>query len=118
MKLDEILKITNASTVYLSNPDFNIEYAFASDLMSDALALVRSNCEKTILITGLCNAQSLRTADMLDLRSILYVRDKQINETDLELAKELGMNIFKTQCTMYEACGLLYDKGLRPVNKD
>lgn len=118
MDLERILAITNASVINLSNDDLSLEYAFASDLMSDALALVRSNCEKTIFITGLCNTQSLRTADMLDMRTILYVRNKQINENDLDLAQELGMNILKTQLTMYEACGLLFKEGLLPVLKE
>ncbi len=89
--------------------------AFATDLMSDALAMIRESPEDTVLITGLCNAQVLRTAEMLDIEMIVFVRGKVLGEEELEMAQDMGVNLFTTKCTMYEACGLLYEKGLRGI---
>lgn len=117
MKLKQLLELIGgtALTPYDDNQEFN--YVFASDLMSDALALVQKDSDQTVLVTGLCNAQSLRTADMLDLGAVLYVRDKRVSAEDLKLAKEMGLTLLATKCTMYEACGLLYAHGLKPVEK-
>lgn len=104
-----------AATEVLSENEESLDYAFAGDLMSDALALIRIHCENTLLITGLCNAQTLRTADMLDIQTILFVRNKVLSEEDLQLARDLKMNIYRTHATMYEACGQLYEAGLSPV---
>ncbi len=85
--------------------------------MFDALDMVQKDFDATLLVTGLCNAQSLRKEDMLDISTILYVRDKKVQPADLELANSLGLSLIKTRCTMYEACGLLYQAGLKPVEK-
>lgn len=116
MKLEELKEILQVNILHLENNDCEFEVAFATDLMSDALHLIQNNSEKTLLITGLCNAQSVRTADMLDLKTILYVRGKCLQEEDLELAKSLNLNILSTTATMYEVCGQLYEKGLQPVS--
>ncbi|MBR2824760.1 MAG: hypothetical protein IKE51_00610 [Solobacterium sp.] len=89
--------------------------AFASDLMSDALALIQNSPESTVLITGLCNAQVLRTAEMLDVEMIIFVRNKVLSDEDLEIAKEMGFNIFSTRFTMFQTCGVLYGKGLKSI---
>lgn len=90
--------------------------AFASDLMSDALALIQDAFEETVLITGLCNSQVLRTAEMLDLQMIIFVRGKKLAGADLEMAQEMGLNLFTTKHTMYETCGILYAKGLSAIS--
>ncbi|MBQ1468593.1 MAG: hypothetical protein IJJ44_07095 [Solobacterium sp.] len=94
----------------LLNKDYSM--AFASDLMSDALAMIQNYPESTILITGLCNSQVLRTAEMLDIEMIIFVRGKKLPEESLEIAAEMGFNIFTTEYTMYETCGILFGKGL------
>ena len=115
MKTSEILEIVNGETLVNCNDDMDIEYAFATDLMSDALAMIQDNCEETVLVTGLCNTQSIRTADMLDIHTILIVRGKKYNEQDLELARSCEINIITTPYTMFQTCGLLHEKGLRYV---
>ncbi len=115
MKLAELEKILDITVVNMAD-DCEFDVAFATDLMSDALHLIQDNSDKTLLITGLCNAQSVRTADMLDLKTILYVRGKTLQEEDLQLAKSLNLNILSTKLTMYEVCGQLYEKGLKPVS--
>ena len=86
--------------------------ACCSDLMSDVLAFVN---EKTVLITGLTNPHVLRTADMLDLKCLVYARGKVPGEEILEQAEEQGLVVITTRETAFTACGLLYEAGLRGV---
>ncbi len=89
--------------------DREVKYAFGSDLMSDVLAYTE---EDTVLLTGLCNNQVIRTAEMLDLKSIVFVRGKCPTEDIIELAKEDDILILRTEHTMYSASGILYSHGL------
>jgi predicted transcriptional regulator len=86
--------------------------ACCSDLMGDVLAFVN---EKTVLITGLTNPHVLRTADMLDLKCLVFARGKVPTDDILEGADELGMVVLHTKMTAFTACGLLYEAGLRGV---
>ena len=86
--------------------------ACCSDLMSDVLAFVN---EKTVLITGLVNPHVLRTADMLDLKCLVYARGKEPGEEILEQAEEQGLVVIATGETAFTTCGLLYEAGLRGV---
>jgi hypothetical protein len=116
MELQSLTQILNAETLILGQPRTltnDYAYVFAADLMSDALAMVNSDCQHTLLVTGLQNAQSMRTAEMLDIDTIIYVRDKHPTSEDLALAKDMAINVFCTAKTMYETCGLLYQLGLR-----
>ena len=92
--------------------DTKVHTACCSDLMSDVLAFVN---EKTVLITGLTNPHVLRTADMLDLKCLVYVRGKVPGEEILEQAEEQGLVVITTRETAFTACGLLYAAGLRGV---
>lgn len=87
----------------------NIENAFSSDLMSDVLAHVGENA---VLLTGLNNHQVIRTAEMLDLKAIVFVRGKIPADDLLELAKENEIAIISTRHTLYTASGILFGKGL------
>lgn len=117
----DILKSINANEISLVNKqllDENFNYIFAADLMSDALAMIDNHPEQTILVTGLMNASSLRTAEMLDISTIIYVRGKTPSETDLNTAQEMNLNLFSTDYTMFECCGILYQLGLKaPTNE-
>ncbi len=86
--------------------------ACCSDLMSDVLAFVN---EKTVLITGLTNPHVLRTADMLDLKCLVFARGKIPGEEILEQAEEQNLVVISTKETAFTACGLLYEAGLRGV---
>ena len=81
-------------------------------MMSDVLAFVN---EKTVLITGLTNHHVLRTADMLDLKCLVFARGKVPGEELLEQAQEQGLVVMTTRETAFTACGLLYQAGLRGV---
>ena len=65
--------------------DHEVQCAFASDLMSDVLTL---DCNGVLLVTGLCNMQTIRTAEMADVSCILFVRGKKATPDILQLAAE------------------------------
>lgn len=118
MKASEIVETLHAEPLAIWNQHLlSKEYTavFATDLMSDALAMIQDSPETTVLVTGLCNAQVLRTAEMLDIDLIIFVRGKKLSGESLQIAKEMEFNIFSTECTMYETCGLLYQKGMRAI---
>ena len=83
--------------------------AFGCDLMSDVLAYVN---DQAVLITGLVNPQVIRTALMMDMVCILFVRSKIPSEEMLELARESGIVVLSTDKTLYTASGILYTNGL------
>ena len=83
--------------------------AFGCDLMSDVLAYVN---DQAVLITGLVNPQVIRTALMMDMVCILFVRSKLPSEEMLDLARESGIVVLSTDKTLYTASGILYSNGL------
>lgn len=83
--------------------------ACASDFMSDALAYVK---DQAVLLTGMVNPQVVRTADMLDMQCIVFVRGKIPGEDILELARERSIVVMCCGVRMFIACGLLYSNGL------
>lgn len=114
MKLKQASKILNAREILIHDEkvlDRELFQGFSSDLMSDALAMIDEG-EHTLFLTGLANNQTLRTAEMLDIDIIIFVRDKVPDEDMIEMAKTLSINILSTSYTMYEACGRLYQGGL------
>jgi len=87
----------------------DVHSACGSDMMSDVLAYVK---DQAVLLTGLVNAQVIRTAQMMDMICIVFVRSKRPSEDMIELAEEAGITLMTTSKRMYEACGLLYEAGL------
>ena len=83
--------------------------ACGCDLMSDVLAYVK---DQAVLLTGLVNPQVIRTAVMMDMVCIVFVRSKMPTEEMIRLAKESGIVIMRTENTLYNSCGLLYKGGL------
>ena len=81
-----------------------------SDMMSDVLAFVK---DQAVLITGLNNPQVVRTADMMDMVCICFVRGKVPDDTVLSLAEERDIAVMTSSMTMFTACGVLYEAGLR-----
>jgi serine/threonine-protein kinase RsbT len=92
----------------------DIASACGSDLMSDVLAFGRSG---QLLLTGLTNAQSIRTAHIIEAKALTYVRGKRPNDEALELATLMGIPVLSTRYMMYEACGILYRNGLPGVGR-
>lgn len=89
--------------------DEEVESACGSDMMSDVLAFSKDH---SVLLTGLCNPQVIRTAEMLDIVCIVFVRGKKPDEFMLHMAKERNLIILSTGHRMFSACGILYEAGL------
>ena len=92
-----------------------VETCCGSDLMSDVLAFTKCN---TLLCTGLTNMQVIRTAGITDLCGIIIVRGKLPGPDFLDFAREAQMPVLSTNCTLFEACGLLYVAGLRGCSQE
>lgn len=86
-----------------------VKAACCSDMMSDVLAFVK---DQGVLITGLLNSQVIRTANMMDMVCVVFVRGKVPTEEIRELAKECGIVLMRSSLRAYEACGVLYSAGL------
>jgi len=87
----------------------NIHSACGSDMMSDVLAYVK---DQGMLLTGLVNPQVVRTAEMMDMCCIAFVRGKRPDKAITELASSKNIVLLTTQERMYPACGKLYKAGL------
>jgi predicted transcriptional regulator len=79
-----------------------------SDLMSDVLA---SDKELALLLTGLTHCQVIRTAEMIDIKAIVFVRGKRPDDSLIDIARDRGIPLMVTQYPLFEACGLLYREG-------
>lgn len=111
MKLQDIKKLLNAEILTTDkNPDLDVKYAFGCDLMSDVLSLLSG---ETMLLTGLTNIQTVRTAEMKDIKCIIFVRGKIPEKYVIDLAEEKGICLMSTKLIMFNACGILYNSGLR-----
>lgn len=89
--------------------DREVKSACGSDLMSDVLAYSKDH---SILLTGLCNPQVIRTAEMLDILCIIFVRGKKPDDNILEMARERQLVVLETGHRMFTACGMLYAAGM------
>ncbi len=113
MKVREICKLLEATVVCGNIADpHRIERGFSSDLMSDVLTL---DTENLLLITGMCNLQTLRTAEMADIRFIVIVRNKRATDEMIVLAENIGICLLESPYSSFKSCGILYMAGLKPV---
>jgi len=112
MTLREIVQLLSAEVCTgESRLDETVSKAFASDLMSDVLTLK----DTPILVTGLCNVQTIRTCDMAGLDIIIIVRNKKPTSDMVELAEENDMVLITSPFSMFRACGELYNAGISPL---
>ncbi len=110
MKIQEIIKILNAQVLVEGDMEQEVKTACGSDMMSDVLAFVK---DQSVLLTGLMNPQVVRTAEMMDMHCIIFIRGKEVNESVLNLAREKEITVLASPYRMFTACGLLYSNGLR-----
>jgi len=111
MKLRAVREILGCRVVTGEDQlDGEVEVGCGADLMSDVLAFIKP---QALLLTGLTTVQSVRTADVAEVRAIVYVRGKRPDPDAVELAQEKGMVLLATGLPMFEACGRLYARGLR-----
>ncbi len=110
MKLSEVRDILGAKVLTGEELiDNEVNSACGCDLMSDVLAFVK---DRALLLTGLMNPQVIRTAEMMDITAIVFVRGKQPEDTLVGMAKMKDMILMSTEYPLYIASGLLYTNGL------
>lgn len=110
MKIREIKAVIGAKVLCCEDRlDAEVKSACASDMMSDVLAYVKN---EAVLITGLCNPQVVRTAEMMDMKCIIIVRNKKPDEVILDLARQKGIVVLSSELRMFEVAGRLYNAGL------
>ena len=116
MKIKEIRELLDAELLaggeYLEN---EVCSACCSDMMSDVLAYVK---DQGVLITGLVNPQVIRTANMMDMLCVVFVRSKTPTDEMIDLANECGIVVMKSDMRAFDACGLLYTAGLARKAED
>ncbi|MDD2533709.1 MAG: hypothetical protein PHC86_03305 [Eubacteriales bacterium] len=112
MKLSECAEVIQASIlVPCEDPDLEINVACGADLMSDVMAF--SCATNQMMLTGLVNPQTIRTAEMMDVKVIVFVRGKNPDQGMLNLAREKSISILTTPLPMFSACGILYKHGVK-----
>jgi len=109
MILKEIAQILRAKVLCGDHLDIDVHTACASDLMSDVLAFVK---DQSILISGLVNPQTIRTAEMMDMKCVVFVRGKKPTAEIIDLAASLGIVVMASPLHMFCACSRLYAAGL------
>ena len=110
MRLSDIKTILHAEVLWgEEHLDREVFSACGSDFMSDVLAFVKN---QALLLTGMVNPQVVRTAEMMDMKCIIFVRGKMPGEDILELAREREIVVMRSEMRMFIACGLLYSRGL------
>ena len=74
MYLTEVRDILSADVLSGADAlDQEVRSACGSDFMSDVLAYVK---DQALLLTGLVNPQVIRTAEMMDMKCVVFVRGK------------------------------------------
>lgn len=110
MYLHEIKEILDATVICGEDHlEREVRSACGSDFMSDVLAYVK---DQAVLLTGLVNPQVIRTADMMDMTCIVFVRGKTPDESMIALAEARDIVLMTSRERMYNACGKLYLAGL------
>lgn len=111
MTIEDVRNVLSAS--YICGEELGqreVHTACGSDMMSDVLAFVK---DQSVLLTGLTNPQVIRTAEMMDIVCIVFVRGKYPDEQMIHMAQEAKIALLSAEQRMFTACGLLYTKGLR-----
>lgn len=115
MKLEDVLEILEGKMAWkVDYVGREVSSCYACDLISDILTFEGSDA---ILLTGLTNAQVIRTAEIMDFVAICFVRGKKPQPETIKQAEAKGLPLFVTKLTMYESCGKLYQKDLPATTK-
>lgn len=114
MDINRVSKIVNGQLLFAPEASNGYTNAFASDLMSDVL---RYYMENTLLITGLCTLQAIRTAEISNVSCIIFARGKRVSDEMLRLARENNIAVIESGLTIFEISGRLYENGLKPIQR-
>ena len=111
MKISRVAEILDAKVLTgQEHLDREVHSVCGSDMMSDVLAFVK---DQAVLLTGLLNPQVIRTAVMMDMQCVVFVRAKVPGEDVLALARSCHLTVLASKERMYTACGKLYEQGLK-----
>jgi predicted transcriptional regulator len=114
MKLSEIRDLLQCEVLTGENDLLlDVQQVVASDGMSEILAFAKS---KELMITGLTNIQSIRTADIAGVIAVIYCRGKRPDKKVVEFAKQKRIPVLVTKMVMFDICGILYNQGLKGVS--
>lgn len=113
MIIQEILNLIDGQLI-TGKTDVSKEFShgFASDLMSDVLTC---DIDSALLITGLANLQTIRTAEMSDIGCIILARNKKASDEMIQLATYNHICLIETSWSLFKVVGTLYGQGLKPV---
>ncbi len=110
MKLRDVKEILDADVIVGEEKlDMEVKTAFGADLMSDVIAFAKAG---SLLLTGLTNAQVVKTATSLNIAAIILVRGKKPSTEAINLAKQLQIPILTTRYILFETAGRLYAEGI------
>jgi len=110
LKLREVKELLDANVIVgIEKLDMEVSTAFGADLMSDVLAFAKAGA---LLLTGLTNAQVIKTAATRHIAAIIIVRGKEPSSEAIDMAKELQIPILTTKYILFETAGILYSKGI------
>mgnify|MGYP002518502900 CR=1 FL=1 len=105
MTVNDIKEILEAEIICRDDLlEREVNSACGSDMMSDVLAFVK---EQAVLLSGLVNPQVIRTAEMMDIVAVCFVRGKTPPEDVIELAKEKDIRKEETDVLgmpCYDSC--------------
>lgn len=115
MTIRDVITLLDANVLSEDiNLDHPIETVCGSDMMSDVLAFIKKDA---LLLTGLNNLQVIRTAEMLDVVCLVFIRGKKPTEDMIAMAADRGIYMLQSKLTMFDACGRLYEAGFRGGNR-
>lgn len=115
MNLGDLVKIIEGKVLTDRYDDSEIILGgCGADLMSDVLASIEPGA---VLLTGLCNPQVIRTAQMADVAAVVLVRGKCPPESTIDLANEEEIPLITSPFGTFELCGRLYKAGLPSLEK-
>jgi hypothetical protein len=72
-------------------------------------------CEDVILLTGLANIQTIRTAEMAGMYVVALVRGKKASEEMIALAEENEIIIVETAFSAFRASAVLFHAGIKSL---
>ncbi len=112
MVFEKVIELLEAEIILdLDGADNEIQSVCSTDLMSDLLHF--SSLPRSLLITGLANSQVVRTAEIADIKAVVFVLGKRPDRETIEMARQKGVALIVTRLSRFTACGRLYAAGLK-----
>jgi predicted transcriptional regulator len=114
MKVIEVRDILKADVLFgEAFLDRTVSGAGGADLMEDVLAAAAKDA---VLLTGLTTEHVIRTARVVGVAAVVFVRGKTPSNQILEVARSFDLPVLRTAHSLFVACGRLYMNGLRGLD--